>query len=86
MGACLHCCEGIVKTLVTLSVFKLLICCSSWIFASILIFKKYHFRGVLLWQSGIRIQRCHCKDLGRCYGPGLIPGPGNLHMALAQPK
>ena len=33
--------------------------------------------GVLLLCSRLRIKHCHWSSLGRCYGAGLIPGPGN---------
>lgn len=29
--------------------------------------------------SGLRIWRFHCSGLGRCYGAGAIPGPGNFN-------
>ena len=30
-----------------------------------------------MWQSRLRIQRCHCSSLGQSCGMSSIPGPGN---------
>ena len=42
---------------------------------------------VLLWNTGLRIQCCHCSSLGHCHGAGLIPGPGtSTYLRCSQKK
>ena len=33
-------------------------------------------QGVPWWLSGLRIQHCHCCDLGHCCGKSSVPGLG----------
>ena len=48
--------------------------------------KKENILEVPGWLSGLSIQCCHCRGLGRYGGAGLIPWPRNSHMPQVQSK
>lgn len=42
--------------------------------------------GVPLWNSGLRIQHCHCRGLGHCYGAQVQSLAWNFHTPWVRPK